>query len=146
VLPLRDFSLLNQIDGPSAPSLIDDRNLLRVFEPFPLLFSFGVLDLVPLAFGTSAFGILKSQQTQISGVNPFGVSYPLTPILLDPMLSNQSESLSSTCPLANRRFMFLPSGSMALNASGFGIFPNTTSQKPQSTILRSPRSGDTCPI
>jgi hypothetical protein len=35
VLPLWDFGLLNQINGPTIPSSIDDRNLLRVFRPFP---------------------------------------------------------------------------------------------------------------
>jgi hypothetical protein len=46
LLPLRYFGLLNQINGPSSPSSINDRDLLRVFRPFPPLFSSEVLDLV----------------------------------------------------------------------------------------------------
>jgi hypothetical protein len=45
LLLLRNFGLLNQIDGPSAPSSIKDQDLLWVFGPFPPLFSSEVLDL-----------------------------------------------------------------------------------------------------
>jgi hypothetical protein len=52
ILPLWDFGLLNQINGPSTSSSINDRDLLRDFGAFTLCFPPecsvpGVLDLVP---------------------------------------------------------------------------------------------------
>jgi hypothetical protein len=69
-LPLREFGLLNQINSPSAPSLINDRNLLWVFGPLPPLFSSRVLDLASRFhlhiddshhFGFPEFRNIKSQ-------------------------------------------------------------------------------------
>jgi hypothetical protein len=90
-----------------------------------------------IASGTSTFGILKSRQTQIFGVNPSRVSYPLTLVLRDPTLSNQSEPSSSTCPLANRRFTFLPSASKTLNDSGFGNSGYSLTQLHKNLVVRS---------
>jgi hypothetical protein len=47
VLPLRDFGLLNQINGPLTPFSIDDRDLFSDLRTFPPPLSSGDLDLAP---------------------------------------------------------------------------------------------------
>jgi hypothetical protein len=70
LLLLRDFGLLNQINGPSAPSSINDRDIFQVFRPFPPLFSSRVLDLAPCVHlhidDSRRFGFPDFRKSQIS--------------------------------------------------------------------------------
>jgi hypothetical protein len=57
---------------------------------------------IHVALETSAFDVLKLQQKQTFGVNPFGVSDLLKPILPDPTIIQWSESPSSMRPFIDQ--------------------------------------------
>jgi hypothetical protein len=119
VLLLRDFGFLNQINVLSTSSSINDRYLLRDFSDFTLYFPPECsIPRIPYMVPRVHFhikncrslqdiGDIKSQPPQISGVNPSRVSDPLTPFLLDPMVVQWNQSLSSMYPLIDQRTTYV---------------------------------------